>query len=250
LLQCVILAGGLGTRMRPQTETVPKVLLPVAGEAFAGWQLSWLASQGVRRVLLSTGHLAHLVEDYVGDGSRWGLEIQCVREGDRLLGTAGAIRLAIDARLVDEEFCVLYGDSYLQLNVGEVVQAYVQAARPALMTVIRNQGWGTSNAVFANGTVTTYNKSSPDPARMAYIDYGLSVIRRAVIEEATSAGKPADLSDIFARLSASGQLAGYEVRDRFFEIGSPQGLLDLEQFLNARRHRRSGSMADRAFDGH
>jgi NDP-sugar pyrophosphorylase family protein len=249
LLQCVILAGGLGTRMRPHTETVPKVLLPVAGRPFAGWQLSWLAGQGVRRVVLSVGHLAQHVEDYVGDGSRWGLQIQCVREGDRLMGTAGAIRLAIDARLVDEEFCVLYGDSYLQLDVAEVVEAYAKAARPALMTVIRNQGWGTSNALFADGTVTAYNKSSPD-LRMAYIDYGLSLMRRAVIEEATVPGEPADLADLFAMLSTSGRLAGFEVKDRFFEIGSPQGLQDLEQFLRACRPGQSGSMADPTFDRH
>src|ERR1700691_2559314 len=132
-LQCVILAGGLGTRMKPYTSTVPKCLLPIVGRPFADWQLAWLASEGVDRVVYCIGHLGHLVREYVGNGSAWGLKASFVDEGTELLGTAGALRLAADRAVLDESFFVLYGDSYLSVNLTSVEEAFRSSERPALM---------------------------------------------------------------------------------------------------------------------
>src|SRR5437870_13774975 len=96
-MQCVILAGGLGTRMRPLTETVPKTLLPVAGTPFAHYQLDWLARHGVRDVVYCVAVLGDQVRAYASDGSRWGLAVRYVEDGHELRGTAGALRRALDA---------------------------------------------------------------------------------------------------------------------------------------------------------
>ncbi len=235
-MQCLILAGGLGTRMRPHTATVPKALLPVAGRPFADWQLGRLASEGMQRVVYSVGHLGELVERHVGDGRRWNIDVRYVYERGRLLGTAGAIRRAIDAGAMDEVFFVLYGDSYLPVDLKAVEACFVECGLPALMTVFPNHGsWDASNVVYGDGRVVLYDKFATDRSEMHYIDYGLLVLRRNLIEEAVEPGEPADLAPILNALSRQGRLAGYEAPERFFEIGSPQGLRDLEEHLAAGR---------------
>lgn len=233
-MQCVVLAGGLGTRMRPATEAVPKILLPVAGRPFAAWQLEWLRSQGVTRVVLSVGHLGEQVEAYVGDGSAWGMVVRCVQDGERLLGTGGALTHAVAEGAVDEDFFVLYGDSYLQADLGAVARAYRAAGRPALMTVYANDGqWDRSNVRYRGGEIALYDKRRPTPD-MGHIDYGLMVLSRRLVDG--TGGGPArpgawDLAELLHDLSRQGQLAAFEVTDRFYEIGSPAGLADLERHL-------------------
>ena len=234
-LQCVILAGGLGTRMRPRTAAVPKALLPVLGEPFADWQLRLLARCGIERVVYCVGYRGDQLRAHVGDGARYGLRVAWVDEGRRLLGTAGALRLALDRGALDEAFFVLYGDSYLPVDVAAVEAAWARSGLPALMTVLRNEGrWDRSNCVYRDGRVVLYDKGRPDDRRaeMAWIDYGLSVLSRAVIAERVPPGAVADLADVQRDLSSAGQLAGMEVRERFYEAGSPEGLRELEAYLS------------------
>ena len=233
-MQCVILAGGLGTRMWPRARTVPKTLLPVAGRPFAHWQLDWLATSGVTSVVYAIGHLGEQVRAFVGDGSSWGLRVAYADEGERLRGTAGALRLALDEGLLDDRFLVLYGDSWLQVEPGAVLDAQARSGLPALMTVFANDGrWDSSNAVVSGDRVTTYDKAvDPRPAEMRWIDYGLSALSRSVVEGLV-ADEPADLAPVFTELARTGRLAAYEVHDRFYEIGSPDGLAELEARLTA-----------------
>jgi MurNAc alpha-1-phosphate uridylyltransferase len=133
-LQCVILAGGRGTRMRPLTDRIPKALVPVLGAPFAGWQLSWLANHGINRATFSVGYKAEMIRSYVGDGSRWALAVDYVDEGEDLRGTAGALRLALDQGLLDESFFLLYGDSFLPVDMRDVEAAWDDAGLRALMT--------------------------------------------------------------------------------------------------------------------
>lgn len=231
----MILAGGLGQRMRPLTETIPKTLLSVNGHPFAGYQLSWLARQGVSDVVYCIGHFGEMVRDFAGDGSRWGLRVRYADEGRELRGTAGALRLAADQGELESEFCVLYGDSYLRMDLAAAWKAYHASGKPALMTVLRNDGqWDTSNVEFRDGEPLIYDKSpGPHRERMRHIDYGLSILSRATVEAMVLPGTKADLADVFQLLSAQGQVTGLEVSERFYEIGSPQGLADLENFLNS-----------------
>lgn len=234
-MQCVILAGGKGTRMYPLTVTSPKALIPVAGRPFIEHQLTQFASQGITDILLSIGHLGHMIEDCVKDGAHLGVRVRYVREDGPLLGTAGALRLALEAGALQDSFILTYGDSYLPVDVKAVVEAFRARAKPALMTVFRNDDqWDTSNVIFdeTQAAVTLYDKSrSLRPGEYEYIDYGLSVLQRDVVETLVPPTGAYDLAEVFRQLSLQGALTGYRVTQRFYEIGSPSGLKDLEAFL-------------------
>jgi len=219
--------------MRPATERRPKALLDVAGRPFADSQLEWLESQGVRHVVYSIGFMGDHIRDHVGDGSAHNLHVDYVDEGDRLLGTGGALRLVVDSGLVGNAFFVLNGDSYLDVDLHDVERAFRSSGRPALMTVLRNRDqWDRSNAVVRDGLVVLYDKRpGRSTAEMEWIDYGLSVLSTEPIAKAVPSGTVADLADIMHDLSKRSQLAGYEVTTRFYEIGSPEGLHALEAHL-------------------
>jgi NDP-sugar pyrophosphorylase family protein len=235
-MQCVILAGGLGTRMRSTVPDTAKSMILVAGKPFIGWQLEWLVAQGVSDVVLSIGHRGEQIRSYVEDGQRFALRVRYVDEGDHLLGTAGALRLASDAGALGDRFFVLYGDSYLDVSLAEVWSHFEAQEREVLMTVYRNNNVGeVSNAVFDGTLVTRYAKNCAQPPNdMVFVDYGLLVLARSLIDDHVAPDVEADLSKLLERLSVDGNLAGYEATARFFEIGSPEGLDALERELRSR----------------
>ena len=227
-----ILAGGLATRLRPLTETVPKVLLEVAGKPFLEHQLAMLRGQGIRRVVLCLGFLGEQIQLKFGDGSAYGVDLLYSFDGPVLLGTGGAIRQAIP--LLGETFFVLYGDSYLTIDFGLVARALAQSRKSALMTVFDNQNqWDASNVWFADGQIKLYDKSARIP-EMRHIDYGLSVFHSSVFT-AYSGGVPLDLANVLKDLAAKGDLAGYEANQRFYEIGSKSGLEELDRYLTDKK---------------
>jgi len=226
-----ILAGGLATRMRPATHKVPKSMLDVAGEPFIAHQLRLLHRERAERVVLCLGYLGEQVRDYVGDGHQFGLEVVYSFDGDKLLGTGGAIVCALPQ--LGDVFFVLYGDSYLDIAFTPIVSAFRESGAPALMTVYRNEGrWDTSNVLFDGARVVSYDKRAPSPA-MRYIDYGLGILTRTALSRWTAGGK-FDLADVYATLAAEGQLAGFEVQQRFYEIGTPQGLAETTEYLRSK----------------
>jgi NDP-sugar pyrophosphorylase family protein len=227
-LPVAILAGGLATRLRPITAKIPKALVEVAGKPFVVHQVELLRSRGVRRVVLCLGHLGEQVEALVGDGRALGMEIACSYDGDRLLGTGGALRRALPA--LGDRFLVLYGDSYLDCDYADVARRFVESGRLGLMTVFRNAGlWDASNVVFRDGRILRYTKGSRDPD-MEHIDYGLGALRAEAFR-AYPEGEPLDLAAVYQDLLARGELAGYEVARRFYEIGSPAGLEETRRLL-------------------
>lgn len=235
-MQCVILAGGLATRMRPLTDTLPKALIVAAGRPFIDYQLEWLARVGVTKVLLSVGYQGAMLREYAGDGSRWGLALSVIDEGTDLRGTGGALRLAFDRGALDESFLLTYGDSFLPIDFSAVWRAFLGCGKPALMTVFRNAGrWDQSNVVLEEGQVFYDKTRRSRPAEdFQHIDYGLSALERALVPRFVPEHGKHDLAAIFHELGKSGQLAGFEVEQRFFEIGSPSGLSDFEQWLTTR----------------
>ncbi|MEW6517399.1 MAG: nucleotidyltransferase family protein [candidate division FCPU426 bacterium] len=227
-----ILAGGLATRLQAETERTPKSLLQVAGKPFIDHQLEQLAGQGVERVLVCTGHLGEAIERHVGDGRAFGLSVEYSRDGERLLGTAGALHKALPR--LDDIFFVLYGDSYLDVNLAEVYGFFRSTGKLGLMTVHENQNrWDRSNVVYRVGHIIRYDKQNPDP-EMTYIDYGLSLFRREAFADTPESGVE-DLSEVFRRLVARGELLGYPAARRFYEIGSPQGLAETRAYLEGLR---------------
>ena len=234
-MQSVILAGGLGTRLYPITHEIPKALVPIRGKPFAAYQLAWLARQGVKDVVYCIGYKGEQIVDVVGDGSAWGLRVRYVSEGDDLKGTGGALRLALDTTHLDDAFFVLYGDSFLPIAYPPVMARYAGAARPALMTVLRNDNrWDRSNVVYMPPLVTLYDKKCDEANRlkMTHIDYGLQVLSRTLVAQRIPAGAVVDLADVLHRLSREGELAGYEVTDRFYEVGSMAGIEDFSGYVD------------------
>ncbi|MCS7314418.1 MAG: nucleotidyltransferase family protein [Bryobacterales bacterium] len=228
MLPVAILAGGLGTRLRPLTEKLPKSLAPVAGEPFLAHQLRLLARAGFQRVVLCVGHMGEAIREFAGDGAAFGLEIAYSEDGDQPLGTAGAVRKALD--LLGPRFFVLYGDSYLPCDYRRVQEAFLASGMPALMTVHRNENrWDASNVEFDNGRILAYDKRHRTP-RMRHIDYGLGAFQRTVFE-AMPAGGFYDLAEVYRDLLARGQLAALEVPERFYHIGDWEALRELDQFL-------------------
>jgi NDP-sugar pyrophosphorylase family protein len=223
-----ILAGGLATRLRPITETIPKALVPVAGEPFLAHQLRLLHSRGLRQAVLCVGFLGEMIEREFGGGAAFGMQLKYSFDGPQLLGTGGALRRALP--LLGEAFLVLYGDSYLPIDYAAAVRTFVVSGKPALMTVFHNEGrWDTSNVIFADGTIRCYDKKERRP-EMQHIDYGLGILRAQVLT-CRPADEAFDLADVYRDLSVSGQLAGFDVRQRFYEIGSHAGLAELDTLL-------------------
>jgi NDP-sugar pyrophosphorylase family protein len=228
-LPVAILAGGLAKRLRPVTEKLPKALVPVAGHPFIEHQLALLRRQGYTEVVVCAGHLGEMLEQHLGDGSRWGMSIRFAFDGPGLLGTGGALRRALPR--LGAAFFVLYGDAYLPCDFRRVEQAFLASRLPALMTVFQNDDrWDRSNVVFRDGQVLRYDKRS-HAAGMRHIDYGLGALHSAALESYQE-GAAFDLGDVYAGLASQGRLAGLEVGERFYEIGSAAGLADAERFLS------------------
>ncbi len=220
-----ILAGGLGTRLYPLTERTPKALVEVNGEPFLAHQLRLLRARGIERVVLCIGQHGERIREYAGEGARFGFEIDYSFDGPVLLGTAGAVRRALP--LLGDAFFVVYGDSYLPCSYRDVADAFRAAGQLGLMTVFRNEGrWDTSNVEFDEGRILAYDKKDRT-ARMQYIDYGLGVFSRAAFEGA----ERADLADLYRDLLHCGQLAAFEVQERFYEVGSYAGIAELSRHL-------------------
>ena len=225
-----ILAGGLATRLRPITEKIPKSLVPVAGRPFLAHQLEMLHARGIRRVVLCIGHLGEMIQQDFG-AEAFGVKLEYSFDGPKLLGTGGAIKRALPK--LGAEFFVLYGDSYLPIPYRPVTEAFHRSGKPGLMTVYRNEGkYDTSNVVFRDGEIAVYDKKLRLP-EMRHIDYGLSLFQAQVFA-AYGDDQIFDLAEVMGRLVREKQLAGYEVLERFYEMGSPAGLAELETLLQSK----------------
>ena len=227
----VILAGGLATRLRPLTEKIPESARRCCGRPFLEHQLDLLKRNSIVEVILCVSYLGEMIEQRYGSGEALGVRIRYSFDGPVLLGTGGAIKRA--SSLLPDTFFVLYGDSYLPVDYQTVAAAHVKASHPALMTVYANSdAWDTSNVWFEDGRIHLYSKREKLP-EMRFIDYGLMICAKQIFEDSPS-DIPFDLADVLEALSRKGQLAGHEVYQRFYEIGSPSGLAELDLLLSKR----------------
>jgi len=224
VLPIVVLSGGLATRMKPFTENIPKSMIDVAGKPFIHWQLKMFKDKGIKDVILCVGHLGEMIEEYVGNGADYGLHLTYSYDGDKLLGTGGAIRKVGDN--LPESFFIQYGDSYLEISYTQVADAFRNSGKTGLMTVYKNDDlYDSSNVVFENGNLLSYSKKNKTQ-QMHYIDYGLGILRKDAFDDFQDR-EVFDLADVYERLATDEQLFGYEVYNRFYEIGSHDGLMEL-----------------------
>ena len=227
-LPVVILAGGLATRLKPITEKIPKLLVDVAGEPFFSHQIRLLKKNGLKHLVVCVGYLGEKIVERYGDGSAWGVAIEYSFDGPRLLGTGGALIKALP-RLSDA-FYVLYGDIYLPIDYLAVGRAFLESGKLGMMTVYENsERFDSSNVWFEGGAIRAYDKKNKLPA-MRHIDYGLGVFRKAAFD-GFARDTVVDLSDVQRALLGRNELAGFEIKQRFYEVGSHAGLQELNRLL-------------------
>lgn len=228
ILPVAIIAGGMATRLLPVTENIPKSLVDINGEPFISHQLRLLRSRGIARVVICAGYMGEMIRDLVGNGSQFDIQVEYSFDGETPLGTGGAVKKA--RAQLGESFFVLYGDSYLPCSYKDVQTAFENSGKEAVMTVFHNEDAGDrSNVEFEDGQILVYKKEPRNP-RMKHIDYGLGAFQKEafdVIPENTRY----DLADLYQHLLKKGELAAFEVRERFYEIGSFEGLEVLKEHL-------------------
>ncbi|MEI7463193.1 MAG: nucleotidyltransferase family protein [Candidatus Taylorbacteria bacterium] len=224
----VLLSGGLATRLHPISHSIPKSLIDINGRPFIEYQLVLLKNQGITDVVICAGYLGEKIENFVGDGKRFGVSVKYSYDGDKLLGTAGAIKKALP--LLQETFFVMYGDSYLPIDFKDVSRSFESSDKKALMTVIENNNkWDKSNVVFRDNRIVKYDKVNIIP-EMKYIDYGLGIVNKKCFNNVKE-NSVSDLALINKDLADRGELLGYEVDNRFYEIGSFQGIEEFKKYI-------------------
>jgi NDP-sugar pyrophosphorylase family protein len=230
-MQVAILAGGLATRLGPLTKETPKSLISIRGKPFLQYQLEFLKKGGISVVILCIGHLGERIEQYFGDGKEFGINIKYSYDGDKLLGTAGALKNA--ERLLEDEFIVMYGDSYLFLDFSAVAAHFRRFDKLGLMVVYKNADrYDKSNVVIDGNLVKEYNKKVRTND-MVYIDYGANILRKEALKLVPQ-NHPYSLEELLSQLIDRKQLLAYEVGTRFYQIGSLEGLRELEKYISGK----------------
>lgn len=224
----VLLAGGLATRLKPVTETIPKSMLDINGKPFIAHQLELLRNKGIQKVIICAGYLGEKIQDHVKDGSDFGLKVEYSFDGDKLLGTGGAIKKALPN--TDDIFFVMYGDSYLNTDFEIISDYFFKKRAIGLMTVFRNEGkWDKSNIDFAGGKILAYDKKG-EGENLKFIDYGLGVLNKTSFIDFMDKDI-FDLEEVYQILLKKNELEGFEVKERFYEIGSFRGLDETSNYL-------------------
>jgi NDP-sugar pyrophosphorylase family protein len=187
-----------------------------------------LQKQGVKKVVICTGHMGEMIQSTVGDGSKFNLKISYSSDGSKLLGTGGAIKKALPR--LGNQFFILYGDTFLPINFNHVQEVYFLDSYTLLMKVLKNNGqWDRSNVLLKENNVVDYSKKKPTNA-MHYIDYGLSVASADIFKNYDQ-NSYIDLSEIYEELSKYNKIKALEVFERFYEIGTPKSLLETEKYF-------------------
>jgi MurNAc alpha-1-phosphate uridylyltransferase len=225
-----ILCGGMATRLKPISDTIPKALVDVSGKPFIYYQLDEVRRQQISDVVLCVGHKGEMIEEVVGDGHAFNLNIRYSYDGEVMLGTGGALLNAI--HMLGNEFFILYGDAFLQVDYAKAYKTFIESGQKGLMTVFNNSGkWDSSNVWFENQQIRAYSKTSKTP-QMRYIDYGLGILQTAALQ-AYSVNQEFDLALVYEQLVRDQELAAFEVSERFYEIGSHDGLKEFRIWLTS-----------------
>jgi NDP-sugar pyrophosphorylase family protein len=228
MIKVAILAGGLGKRLGSLTLDTPKSMIKINNKPFIEWQLNLLSKKGVREVVLCTSHYSQIIKDYVEDGKRFNIEVKYSDDGPDQLGTGGAIKNAID--ILGNSFMVMYGDSYLDIDYSVAEKVFGESNFPAMMAIYRNKGkYDLSNVLFETSIIKKYSKKNVN-SNFQYIDFGLSLFKSEVFKEIKK-GTYLDLADLCEELAENGKLAGFEVKNRFYEVGSKEGIEDFARYL-------------------
>ena len=239
----IVLAGGLATRLYPLTENMAKCLVPCAGRPFVDYSLAWMASTGVTHATFVLGHFADQVAAHLGTLDVEGLKIDWIDEGKTRLGTGGAVTKALEKFPEQKDFLVVYGDSFLPTDFSKIATANAQA----LMAIFHNMGaLDSSNVHLKNGRVEKYSKDPKVQKRenFQHIDYGISYWKSDYFQKHRPKETVWDLALLMSETAARGDMRALEVKERFFEIGSPRGYQEFQDLLEGKVDRQLASMIE------
>lgn len=234
-MQVAILAGGMGTRLRPMTEKIPKPMVEAAGKPFLEHEISLLKQGGILDYVLCVGYRGEQVEEYFGDGRRWGVRVRYSYDGEELMGAAGALKRA--EPLLHDRFFVTYGDAYLRADYRRMMAAFVASGSLAMMAVLHNKNrYGNSDLDVRAGRVVRYDKKAGGKG-LEWVNFGVSAMRKRALDFIPK-GRACGEEEFYGKLIERGELRAYPVRNRFYEIGTPKSLAEFERFF-ARRDGRA-----------
>ena len=227
-MQAVVLAGGRGTRLRPLTYQIPKSMVLIQGRPFLGYLLEFIKSFGINRVLLLIGYLGEQIEEYFGSGGRLGIKVEYSYE-ETLLGTGGALKNA--ASKLAKEFLLLNGDTFLPIDYGELMRCFCGCRKIGVVTASNNTERTVPNniAVGESDLVLGYNKK--DPGGMTHVEAGVMVFKRDVVDIIPKAEICSLEEEVFQRLIGMKELLAFPTDQRFYDMGSPEGLRLAEEAL-------------------
>lgn len=233
-MQMVIFCGGLGTRLKPITEKIPKSMIIINGKPFLEYQLEILKKNDIRNIVLCIGYLGEKIKEYFKDGKKFSVNISYSEEKGKLLGTGGALKNA--KNLLDKRFFTMYGDGYLLLNFKDIWNCFNKFIKIGMLTVYKNYNrYDRSNVTVKGNYVTGFYKDKSKRG-LVFIDEGVSILRKDVIDLIPS-NTEYSLNDVFIELIERKELLAYRTSQRFYEIGSKNGLdeftkLNSEGFFN------------------
>jgi len=225
-VQALVLAGGEGTRLRPLTRTTPKPVIPLAGRPFLSFMLDWLRQHGVTETILSCGFLSDAVRDVLGADYE-GMRLHYVTE-DEPLGTAGPVRLALEAGLLADRLLVLNGDVLTDMDLTAEVVQHEQTGARATLALIPVEDVASYGVVptYADGRVEEFLEKSDGPAPTNRINAGAYVIEREIVESLIPAARGVSFErEVFPSLVGHG-LYGYEAEGYWIDIGTPERYLE------------------------
>ena len=227
-MQIVILCGGKATRLYPLTKKIPKSMMRFEGKPFLEQQLDLLKKNRIFDIVLCVGYKAEQIKKYFGDGKNFGVEIKYSSDKKRLLGTGGALKKA--ENLLEDSFLVMWGDSYLPFNFQKAIKFFKKSNKPGMMIVFKNLNkYEPSNVEVKNNLVKSYSKKRKTK-KMKYIDYGISIYRKEVLKYLPK-NQVCDLTKLQQALIKKRQLLAYPAEKRFYQIGSPDGLEELKNYI-------------------
>lgn len=227
-MQAVILAGGLGTRLRPLTLDVPKPMVPVAGRPFLDYELRLLTRNGFHDFVICVGYRADQIERYFGNGSELGISIAYSNDGEKQLGPSGALTNA--AKLLKNEFMVTYGDAFLQMNYRDFEESFRSSGKLGMMAVLDNHNsFGNSDIVVKDGLVVEYDKTNQKP-EMTWINFGATMLQKRALG-VIPASTVLEEEQFYRALIAKRELAAFVTTNRFYEIGTIPALREFEKFV-------------------
>jgi D-glycero-D-manno-heptose 1,7-bisphosphate phosphatase len=215
--QAVILAGGRGTRLKPLTDSRPKPMVEILGKPFLAYQIEQLRDQGFEKILLLLGYLPEVVQDYCGDGGRWGIHIEYSISA---VDNETARRLKLAESLLDPHFLLLYCDNYWPMQMEKMWPRFIASHAPAMITVYTNKDGYTRNSVRVDpdGYVAIYDKSCTSPGLQG-VEISYALIDKSVLQLLPESNISVE-DALYSRLARNRQLAAYLTDHRYYSVGA------------------------------